>query len=109
MHRNSGIELMMYFSTLRHLRRRALRRLSWKFFFLYSTLLFILVTIDMATNAVWGEIMWIDKRESPGVPAFILEDLSVWYQVLGSTTVVAMVLMGDALLVSSFCPMTDYR
>lgn len=92
---------MMYFSTLRHLRRRALSRLSWKFFFVYSTVLFILITIDMAVNAVWGEIMWIDKRESPGVETFIVTELSVWYQIMGSTTVVIMVLMGDALLVRS--------
>ncbi|KAH8078065.1 hypothetical protein BXZ70DRAFT_689954 [Cristinia sonorae] len=93
-----GIELMMYFSTLRELRRRARTRQSWKFYCIYSTLLFVLVTIDMATNAVWGEIMWIDKREDPGVLTFIMEDLSVWYQIMGSTTVVIMVLMGDALL-----------
>ena len=89
----------MYFSTLRHLMRRAKSNQSWKFFFAYSTALFILVTIDMATNAVWGEIMWIDKRDDPGVPTFIVEDLSVWYQIFGSTTVVIMVFLGDALLV----------
>jgi len=93
-----GVELMMYFSTLRKLRRRALNRQSWKFFFIYSTVLLILVTIDMATNAVWGEIMWIDKRTDPGVATFIVEDLSIWYQIMGSTTVVIMVLLGDALL-----------
>jgi len=93
-----GIELIVYFQTIRHLYKRAAKGQSWKFFFSYSTLLLILVTIDMSTNAVWGEIMWIDKRDNPGVPAFIVESLSVWYQILGSTTVVAMVLMGDALL-----------
>ncbi|THH32296.1 hypothetical protein EUX98_g1893 [Antrodiella citrinella] len=94
-----GVELVMYFSTLRKLRRRALNNQSWKFFFIYSTVLLILVTIDMATNAVWGEIMWIDKRVDPGVATFIVEDLSIWYQIMGSTTVVIMVLLGDALLV----------
>lgn len=96
----AGIELMMYFQTIHRLYKRAMKGQTWKFLFIYSTVLLILVTIDMATNAVWGEIMWIDKRDTPGVPTFIVESLSVWYQILGSTTVVAMVLMGDALLVS---------
>ena len=95
-----GIELMMYFSTLQYLYQRLKSNQSWKFFFIYSTMLLILVTIDMATNAVWGEIMWIDKRDNPGVPAFIVQDSSVWYQIFGSTTVIIMVFMGDALLVS---------
>ncbi|THH32299.1 hypothetical protein EUX98_g1896 [Antrodiella citrinella] len=93
-----GFELIVYFSTIRRLYKRAVNGHTWGFFFVYSTVLFILVTIDMSTNAVWGEIMWIDKRDNPGVSTFIVENLSVWYQIMGSTTVVAMVLMGDALL-----------
>lgn len=90
----------MYFSILGKLYKRYKTRQSWKFFLAYTTILFLLVTIDMATNAVWAEIMWIDKRDNPGVAAFIVGDLNVWYQIFGSTTVVIMVLMGDALLVS---------
>lgn len=44
--------------------------------------------------------MWIEGRELPGgVPQFFATQTSVWYQTLGSTSVVAMIFMGDAFLV----------
>lgn len=94
------MELIIYFQTIRLLYKRAVAGKKWGFFFTYTTLLFVLLTIDMSTNAVWAEIMWIDKRDNPGVLGYIAESSSVWYQILGSTTVVAMVLLGDAFLVS---------
>ena len=73
---------------------------SRKFFAFYSTVLLLLLTIDIAVNAVWGEVMWINARDTPGgVPMYIGTQTSVWYQTLGSTSVVAMIFMGDALLV----------
>ena len=99
MHIYPGISLVLYFRTFEQLRRRATDGLTWKFLFTYSTALFALVTIDTATNEVWGEIMWIEKRASPGVSTFLVQSLREWYQVLGSTTVLGMVLMGDALMV----------
>lgn len=60
----------------------------------------LLLTIDISVNAVWGEQMWITFRDSAGgVLGFIVTETSVWYQTLGSTSVVAMIFMGDALLV----------
>ncbi|KAJ3511540.1 hypothetical protein NLJ89_g4045 [Agrocybe chaxingu] len=59
----------------------------------------LLSTIDVACNAVWGESMWITDRNIPGgVPAFITTKVSIWYETLGSTSVVASVFLGDALL-----------
>ena len=70
------------------------------FFGIYSTVLLVLLTIDISVNAVWGELMWINARDTPeGVLGYIVTQTSVWYQTLGSTTVVAMIFLGDALLV----------
>jgi hypothetical protein len=100
-----GIELVMYsLSMSRLLRpkraRQSLHNSSRTFLALYSTALLLLVTVDIATNAVWGEQMWITSRDRPGgVPAFIDSNLSVWYETLSSTSVVVMIFMGDALLI----------
>ncbi|KAF8167189.1 hypothetical protein B0H34DRAFT_4215 [Crassisporium funariophilum] len=96
-----GVELVMYFLTLQGLFRKGNHNSprSRRFFALYSTVLVMLLTIDISANAVWGEQMWITFRDAPGgVPAFIGTQVSVWYQTLGSTSVVAMIFMGDALL-----------
>ncbi|KAF9449999.1 hypothetical protein P691DRAFT_758591 [Macrolepiota fuliginosa MF-IS2] len=70
-----------------------------RFFALYSTALLLLLTIDISCNAVWGEVMWIQGRNHQGgVVGWFIEEVSVWYQTLGSTSVVAMIFMGDALL-----------
>lgn len=94
----------MYFTAMHRLMRaRRRKRLagSRTFIALFSTALFVLVTIDVTTNAVWGEQMWITARDKPGgVPGFIATQVSVWYETLSSTSVVAMIFMGDGLLVS---------
>ncbi|KAF9449976.1 hypothetical protein P691DRAFT_726891 [Macrolepiota fuliginosa MF-IS2] len=95
-----GLELFLYFLTLRKLRKhKAGSTRVRRFFAIYSTLALVLLTIDISCNAVWGEIMWIEGRELPeGVPQFIATEVSVWYQTLGSTSVVALIFMGDAFL-----------
>lgn len=65
-----------------------------------STVFVLLVTIDNATDAFWGEQMWITFRDGPGGPSlFFLAEQSVWYQVFGTTSALCMILLGDALLV----------
>lgn len=97
-----GVELVIYFSTMSHLSTTTSLTPSRKrFFACYSTALLLLLTIDVATGAVWGEEMWIKGRNHEGgVPGWFLEEVSVWYQTLSSTSVVALIFMGDALLVS---------
>ncbi|KAI0078575.1 hypothetical protein K474DRAFT_1593677 [Panus rudis PR-1116 ss-1] len=95
-----GVSLMLYFTAMNKLYKRYKARQSWIFFTWFSTLLVALLTIDIAVNAVWGEMMWINGRDGPaGVPGFIATQSTVWYQALGSASVVAMALVGDALLV----------
>jgi len=94
----------MYFLTLRGLRKNSLNSSSSKrFFAIYSTILLLLLTIDISVNAVWGELMWINARNTPGgVLGYIATQTSVWYQTMGSTSVVALIFMGDAFLVRGF-------
>ncbi|CAA7265024.1 unnamed protein product [Cyclocybe aegerita] len=96
-----GVELVMYFLTMQGLFSKGNHNTprSRKFFAIFSTVLLLLLTIDIAVNAVWCQLMWINSRDQPGgVPAYIGTQVSVWYQTMGSTTVVMMIFMGDALL-----------
>ncbi|KAI0340440.1 hypothetical protein BDW22DRAFT_1309572, partial [Trametopsis cervina] len=95
-----GVDMVMYFTTVRELLVRKRAGKPWKFFLAYSTALFLLLTIDISINAVWGENMWITARDQPGgVPVFIGTQLADWYQAWGSSAAVGLVLMSDALLV----------
>lgn len=99
-----GISLILYLGTMKGLLGKTVTRTSpraRRFFAIYSTIMFLLLTADVAVNAIWSQLCWINGRELPlGSFQFIVENTSVWYQTFGSTTVVAMIFMGDALLVS---------
>jgi hypothetical protein len=103
-----GINLIMYFLTLQGLLRKNNHNSpkSRRFFAIYSTILLLLITVDVSVNAVWGELMWIEGRNGPGgVPGFIATQTAAWYQTMGSAAVVIMIFMGDALLVGAYiCP-----
>ena len=60
----------------------------------------MLSTINVSSNAVFGQEMWIVHRDDPGgVPNFLATELSVWYETLASTSVICCIFMGDGLLV----------
>ncbi|OCH85062.1 hypothetical protein OBBRIDRAFT_839241 [Obba rivulosa] len=95
-----GIELALYFATVRAAWSMSKREKSDMIWVYYSTVLLILLTIDVSTNAVWGQQMWITFRDRPGgVPAFIATEQSVWYETLGTTSAIALICLGDALLI----------
>ncbi|TFK42237.1 hypothetical protein BDQ12DRAFT_677854 [Crucibulum laeve] len=95
-----GVELVMYFMTMKALSMPSNTIGGRRFFAIYSTLLVLLLTVDISCNAVWGEQMWITFRDTPGgVPVFVETQVSVWYQTLSSTSVVALIFLGDALLI----------
>lgn len=63
-------------------------------------MLCVLVAFCNAANAIWGEFMWISDRDKPGgIPEFIATETTVWYQDLGTTASVVLLLMNDALMV----------
>lgn len=101
----SGAALVLYFQTVHVIlqkpklsaRRNDIFLLSW------STIIAVLIAFCNASNAIWGEIMWITDRDNPGgVPEFIATQQTVWYQDLGTTSSVVMLLMNDALMVRFF-------
>ncbi|OCH85264.1 hypothetical protein OBBRIDRAFT_740208 [Obba rivulosa] len=97
-----GVELVLYFMTIHAVWKtpHSRRPRSDRFFTLYSTVLLIMMTIDISTNAFWGQQMWIIDRDRPGgIPAFIAEESSVWYQTFGTTSSIVLILMGDGLLI----------
>ncbi|TFK32146.1 hypothetical protein BDQ12DRAFT_775032 [Crucibulum laeve] len=96
-----GVALVIYFMTMKALSTmRGNTTGKRRFFAIYSTLLILLLTVDISCNAVWGEQMWITFRDTPGgVPVFVETQVSVWYQTLSSTSVVALIFLGDALLI----------
>jgi len=95
-----GMELIAYCVTMRELSRKEEKQKSDRCFMIYSTALLILVTIDVSTNAIWGEQMWITYRNRPGgVEYFLKTQVTVWYETLSSTSVVSLVFVSDALLI----------
>lgn len=69
----------------------------------YSLALAVLVAIGVAANFVFGQLMWIDRRDVPGGPAaYFGENTDAWYNTFGTSAGYAGIFMGDALMVSSF-------
>ncbi len=104
----------MYFTTLYYLSldksvRKTDRKDTW-IWATYSTVLLLLLTIDISTNAFFGELVWIEHRDVPGGPAAYLNDnISAWYNTFGTTSSVALNFLGDALLVSITASCSNHR
>ena len=72
-----------------------------KFFLAYSTMLLCCNTIFVATEAVFGEEMWVVNADYPGgQDAYLFTFASVWYQTLGTASTLLQNYLSDALLVS---------
>ncbi|EMD31944.1 hypothetical protein CERSUDRAFT_162401 [Gelatoporia subvermispora B] len=97
-----GIELSLFYVTVHsvYTMPKLQRRKSDKVFVLYSIALLFLLTVDIATNAFWGQQMWITFRDQPGgIPAFIAHEESVWYETWGTAASIALIFLGDGLLI----------
>jgi len=96
-----GVDLAMYIGTMRYVllsKRKSLLTIG------LSTALLLLLTIDVVTNSIYGEQAWITFRDStPGGPAaWLFENASVWYEDLGTTSVAALIFLGDGFLIYRF-------
>ncbi|KAI0631490.1 hypothetical protein C8Q77DRAFT_1074562 [Trametes polyzona] len=104
-----GVELVLYFLTIRamlatkrqqtrteHLRSR--HRHAFLMFF--GTVLLCLNTVFVATEAVFGEEMWIVHAAYPGgQDAYLGDFASVWYQTLGTAASIVLNLLSDGFFV----------
>ncbi|OCH85531.1 hypothetical protein OBBRIDRAFT_762823 [Obba rivulosa] len=96
-----GVELVLYYLSMRQLLKpaRDQRTRSDKFFMFFSTALLLLTTVNIATEAVFGEEMWIVNANFPGgADAYLGANASVWYQTMGTTSFVALNLLADGLM-----------
>ncbi|KAF9466026.1 hypothetical protein BDZ94DRAFT_284905 [Collybia nuda] len=99
-----GLDIALYYSTMRNLfltRNSSSRRYSAT---ILSTASLFMLTIDVSTNAIYGEQAWITFRDSTpgGPPVWIIENFSVWYQVLSTTSVAGLIFMSDGFLIYRF-------
>nr|GAT43651.1 predicted protein [Mycena chlorophos] len=70
------------------------------FYICYGTIMLLLWTVAHSCNAAFGMAIWIEHRDAlPGGPEqWMDENLSAWFNTLGTTAGIAMNLMADALL-----------
>jgi hypothetical protein len=96
-----GIELVLYFKTMRiYLARRRNPRKSDVFYAVFSTVMFLMVTIWVSVISMIGHTMWLLDRTYPGGPmAVVSEDaLDVLWYVATAVTIVLQQ-MTDGLMV----------
>lgn len=96
-----GIYLSLYYQSVRLLQKKT-RMKYRKFYIIYSSLLLLFLSIALATNCGLGDLMWIDDRDVPGgPPAYYQNNISDWYNTLGTAADVAALAMADGLMVSA--------
>jgi len=107
-----GVELMLYFTTMKRLyKNKHHGRLSYKFFMFFSTAALILITIYQSTESYFGQEMWIINANYPGgQAAYMATYANVWYQTMGTASTVVLSAMADGLLIyRCFVLWGDYR
>ncbi len=96
-----GIELCTFFAAVYCIRGRSSSYRKGRLFYVaYGGVLLTLVTIAVVTDALWGQYMWIDRRNYPGGPlGFFGATENAWYNVFGSAADATANILGDGLLV----------
>lgn len=95
-----GIEVCTFFAAVYCLRGRSSSYRKGRVFYVaYGGVLLTLVTIAVVTDGLWGQYMWIDRRNSPGGPlGFFVASENAWYNVFGSAADATANILGDGLL-----------
>lgn len=106
---SQGIELILYGMTMKVLLKNKRKTRSDKFFMFFSSALLVLITIFVATEAVFGEEMWIVNANYPGgQAAYLGAYAAVWYQTLGTASSFVLNLLADGLMASIIRPLRAY-
>ena len=97
----AGVELLLYFKTIRILlSNKGARKKSNIFYALFSSMMVFSITIWVATQALFGQQMWLLDSDFPGGPdAYWSANIWVWYMDWGTTAVILLQLMTDGLMV----------
>ena len=96
-----GIELFLYFKTMRiFLARRRQRHKCDIFYAVFSTVMLVLITIWVAALGAFGQKMWLLDRNYPGGPMGYYETHTpVLYMDFGRVALTILQQMTDALMV----------
>jgi hypothetical protein len=98
----AGVELLLYFKTIHILlsNRGGARKKSNIFYALFSSMMMLSITVWVATQALFGQQMWLLESDFPGGPdAYWSANIWVWYMDWGTTSVIILQLMTDGLMV----------
>ncbi|KAF8207147.1 hypothetical protein K438DRAFT_2013681 [Mycena galopus ATCC 62051] len=94
-----GIDLCMFFMAAYFLAISSKADKSRYIYIAYSATLLVLITIAMACNLFFGQMMWIEHRDVPGGPvAFFGDNIAAWYNTFGTAADVTANVMSDALM-----------
>jgi len=101
-----GVEICTFFASVYYIsngssgsNRRKVRK-GQRLYIGYGGILLALVTIEVAMDGLWGQYMWIDRRNNPGGPlGYFVASEGSWYIVLGWAAGIMTNILGDALLV----------
>ena len=101
-----GIELVLYFASVWLIfRGKEHDKRNNRFFLWFSTAILVLITIQVAVQGVFGEMMWITNADYPGGDAaYFADNSAVWYETMGSAASILLTLLSDWLLV---CCLSD--
>ncbi|KAJ7208001.1 hypothetical protein GGX14DRAFT_634786 [Mycena pura] len=92
-----GIEICMFFMSAHFM--CISRRPRRSIYIAYSGTLLVLITIAMASNLFFGQMMWIEHRDVDGGPvAFYVANIAAWYNTLGTAADVMANVLGDGLM-----------
>src|SRR6266702_253112 len=96
-----GLELFTFFAAVYCIWGRSSDYRKGRVFYVaYGGVLLMLVTIAVVTDGLWGQYMWIDRRNYPGGPlGFFAATGNAWYNVFGSAADATANVLGDGLLV----------
>jgi len=97
-----GVELLLYFKTIHILlsNRGGARKKSNIFYALFSSMMMLSITVWVATQALFGQQMWLLESDFPGGPdAYWSANIWVWYMDWGTTSVIILQLMTDGLMI----------
>ncbi|KAJ7844412.1 hypothetical protein B0H14DRAFT_2358688, partial [Mycena olivaceomarginata] len=94
-----GIEVCMCFLSAYFLWNAPKSDNNRYFYIAYSGTLLVLITIAMSCNLWFGQSMWIEHRDVEGGPvAFFSDNISAWYNTLGTAADVTANVLGDGLM-----------
>ena len=98
----AGVETFTFFAAVYCISQRSPDyRKRQRFYVAYGGVLLSLFTIQLASEALWGQYMWIDHRNYPGGPlGFYAASQVAWYVVIGLVATAVVNILGDGLLVS---------